>query len=66
MQRIGRYRYAGDHPRIRGEHWSRARYRLYRSRDHPRIRGEHTECNIISMCLSGIIPAYAGSTLSKA
>ncbi len=35
-----------------------------KSKDHPRIRGEHPVMSSIAIFTSGIIPAYAGNTIS--
>ena len=55
----------GSSPHTRGA-LTLTRLRKPSTRDHPRIRGEH--CTHTSPCRpsSGIIPAYAGSTMTSA
>src|SRR5690606_12817069 len=52
-----------DHPRIRGEHATRAVWPVS-SPDHPRIRGEHRSPFPGLPRCGRITPAYAGSTLN--
>ena len=51
----------GDHPRIRGEHGSTARIRGFRVGSSPHTRGALAGFDV-PVDLTGIIPAYAGST----
>ena len=53
----------GSSPHTRGAH-SGCRRRRYSRRDHPRIRGEHGWALPSRERQTGIIPAYAGSTLN--
>ena len=53
----------GSSPHTRGAPLS-APLPDWRARDHPRIRGEHHHVADDGLQLHGIIPAYAGSTLS--
>ena len=52
-----------DHPRIRGEHSPMSRPTTIPTGSSPHTRGAHTNENI-DMWIVGIIPAYAGSTIS--
>ena len=54
----------GSSPHTRGARW-RSSSRSSAQRDHPRIRGEHGHKVSHRRGRRGIIPAYAGSTLTK-
>ena len=54
----------GDHPRIRGEHYSSARPRACSSGSSPHTRGAPGQVEQVELD-PGIIPAYAGSTYSS-
>ena len=56
---------AGSSPHTRGARSTRG-WTAGTSWDHPRIRGEHRTRKAAETLLEGIIPAYAGSTLSVA
>ena len=59
----GAPRWPRDHPRIRGEHMTRARRRRAPAGSSPHTRGtQHDELR--ERARRGIIPAYAGNTLS--
>ena len=57
------YRDGQDHPRIRGEHSSRAAGSPSTPGSSPHTRGAQAMCGILKL-VPGIIPAYAGSTLT--
>ena len=52
----------GDHPRIRGEHMASVRHSSSVSGSSPHTRGARDLVGVAGIN-SGIIPAYAGSTL---
>ncbi len=59
----GKPRPKGSSPHTRGAlRWPRSR--CVRRGDHPRIRGEHCGYGHLMAFVRGIIPAYAGSTMS--
>ena len=51
-----------DHPRVCGEHFSHTLRLWSVSGSSPRMRGAHGLVGFL-LCLLGIIPAYAGSTV---
>ena len=51
-----------DHPRVCGEHNPKAFYRRHKAGSSPRMRGALV-IDFARNALSGIIPAYAGSTI---
>ena len=54
---------AGDHPRIRGEHLSWSTSSIGLEGSSPHTRGAHYRTRLLTTVM-GIIPAYAGSTVS--
>ena len=54
--------FEGSSPHTRGAPRA-SPYSLVSVRDHPRIRGEHSACRFRQSDTTGIIPAYAGSTV---
>ena len=52
----------GDHPRIRGEHYSVSRFVNAVMGSSPHTRGAPSNAQILN-AVRGIIPAYAGSTI---
>ena len=60
--RTDRYRRAGDHPRVCGEHPSASLNEVRPSGSSPRVRGT-LEIHCVGKRLRGIIPACAGNTL---
>ncbi len=61
--RICQRRFKRDHPRVCGEHPSRAEPRVSRRGSSPRMRGARL-ISVFALLICGIIPAYAGSTAS--
>ena len=62
---VGEFLKLGSSPHTRGAHFNNSRcWSLYR--DHPRIRGEHGRLPALPAHVTGIIPAYAGSTVAAA
>ena len=60
---VGGFRSSGDHPRVCGEHLASNMPSHHHPGSSPRMRGTHGEVFLAGEFL-GIIPAYAGNTLS--
>ena len=54
-----------DHPRVCGEHSKNTNRDMYREGSSPRMRGTHSRLRTVAAS-RGIIPAYAGNTMTMA